>query len=69
MCKFLKVVLSHPSDLRHTKKGKSATKKTTLSRLSDDDEDKEEEEEDKEEEDVFVVGLRKRSATKKVSLL
>ena len=67
------------SDSRHTtKKGKSATKKTTLSlsRLSDDDvndDDEEEEEEDKEEdkeEDVFVVGLRKRSATKKkVSLL
>ena len=65
------------SDSRHTtKKGKSATKKTTLSlsRLSDDvNDDEEEEEEDKEEdkeEDVFVVGLRKRSATKKkVSLL
>ena len=42
--------------------------KKQLSRLSDDDDDDEEEEEDKEE-DVFVVGLRKRSATKKVSLL
>ena len=45
---------------------KKCHKKKQLSRLSDDDDD--EEEEDKEE-DVFVVGLRKRSATKKVSLL
>ena len=49
-------------------------KHLSLSRLSDDvNDDDEEEEEDKEEdkeEDVFVVGLRKRSATKKkVSLL
>jgi len=41
--------------------------KKQLSRLSDDDD--EEEEDKEEEEDVFVVGLRKRSATKKVSLL
>ena len=48
-------------------------KHLSLSRLSDDVNDDDEEEEDKEEdkeEDVFVVGLRKRSATKKkVSLL
>ena len=48
-------------------------KQLSLSRLSDDVNDDDEEEEDKEEdkeEDVFVVGLRKRSATKKkVSLL
>ena len=54
MCKFLKVpTYHHTSDSRHTtKKGKSATKKTTLSlsRLSDDvNDDDEEEEEDKEE--------------------
>ena len=46
-------------------------KQLSLSRLSDDvNDDEEEEEEEDKEEDVFVVGLRKRSATKKkVSLL
>ena len=46
-------------------------KHLSLSRLSDDvNDDEEEEEEEDKEEDVFVVGLRKRSATKKkVSLL
>ena len=58
--------------MRNKKEKVPQKKHLSLSRLSDDVNDDDEEEEDKEdkEEDVFVVGLRKRSATKKkVSLL